>query len=497
MISILCIDDSPEEQDLVAELVRSGDADVKFRACFGGKDGIACVRDVAFDCVFLDLRLDGESGLDVLAELRELRPNLPVIVLTGRGNEEAATQAFLAGAAYYLPKRDLTGPTLWTAIDRVLERTTIERELKSKREALERSNRLDAVGQLAAGIAHDFNNQLGALRYCIEFLKHSAVTESSKDKVRTALSVIQDSRNLAGRLLALSKQGDLLAQTGSLAGTLDDLDNLAAAAVSGAAKLEVGAPDTDVYVHCDFGQLLNVLLNLILNAEDAIKTSGQPGIIKVLVHSSDDQVWITVRDNGLGMSKDVLAKCTDPFFTTKQNRNGTGLGLAMAQSFVNDNSGELLLHSSIGEGTEVIVVLPMCVKPEHETARPVSVPRPEHSDARILVVEDQIVLARITREIIEAQGYAVELAVSAEKALEFLQNDPKVDLVVTDLKMPGMSGFELAKKVRQNFPDIKVIYLTGYDDSPEGNEQEVPGPVLQKPVEPQDLLATIGKVLAN
>ncbi len=496
MISVLLIDDSPEERELISDMVYQRDATTTVTACAGGEDGVAQAKAHIFDCVLLDLRLDGEDGLEVLADLRLARPNLPVIVLTGQGSEQAATDAFLAGAAYYLSKNNLIDRTLWTAIDRVMQFAKVERELKSKREALERSNRLDAVGQLAAGIAHDFNNQLGALRYCVEFLKSSAATDASKEKIRTALKVIEDSKNLASRLIALSRQGDLMATSVSLTDVMEDLRTLAAATVTDSVTLDIVEPEADIYSYFDGFQFLNVLLNLILNADDAIKANDRIGTITVTARRDAGQVRVSVQDNGCGMPQGTLAKCTDPFFTTKKDRNGTGLGLAMAQSFVKDNSGELLMYSTEGEGTEIIVVLPVGDKPSVSGREAVSVPDPVTSDARILVVEDQLILAMMTKEIIENHGYDVDLVTSGEKALAYLDAHPKVDVLITDINMPAMNGFELAQKVRQMKPTVQILYLTGYSDNPEHHSEDVLGPILQKPVEPNVLLASIAQALS-
>jgi len=190
MSTILIIDDSPEDRELFSSMLREADPGIAVIACNDGQDGVTKASQQALDCVLLDLRLDGEDGLQVLKNLQDVRPSLPVVVFTGQGSEQAAAEAFVAGAAYYLPKRDLTSETLWTAVDRVIQKAAVDRELKSKRDAMERSNRLDAIGQLAAGIAHDFNNQLGALRYCIELFKSSATTDKAKEQVQAAVRIV-------------------------------------------------------------------------------------------------------------------------------------------------------------------------------------------------------------------------------------------------------------------------------------------------------------------
>lgn len=497
MTTVLIIDDSPEERELLTDLLHQHDPGIGVTACVGGADGLAQATWKIFDCVLLDLRLDGEDGIDVLTRLKKARLALPVIVLTGQGNEATATDAFVAGAAFYLPKSGLTSETLWTAIERVIQQAETERELKAKREAMERSNRLDAVGQLAAGIAHDFNNQLGTLRMSIELLKEVAVTAKSKEHVGTAIKIIDESAHLATRLVALSRQGDLFAADVFLRDALEDTRALAAMSVAEQVILDMARVDTDLVVHCDPGQLLNAVLNLILNANDAIVSKGEIGTISVTASQGVNEVSIRVKDNGVGMRQEVLDKCSDPFFTTKRDRNGTGLGLAMVQGFANENGGRLILNSTPGVGTEAILVLAQGTKtaPRDKIA-PVVTPH-AFANANILLVEDMFVLAAMTQDVLEDAGFTVNLVSDAEKAIAYLGDGQTVDLLITDIKMSGMNGFDLAKQVRRDHPGIKTIYLTGYSDTTELQREELLGPILQKPVEPEELIATIKKILAE
>lgn len=497
MTSILIIDDSPEDREQFSMLLEQAEPGAKVVCCSGGDDGVPASKEHSFDCVLLDLRLDGESGLDVLAKLQNARATLPVIVFTGQGSEHAAAEAFVAGAAYYLPKTGLTAQTLWTAVSRVIQQAATDRELKSKRDALERSNRLDAVGQLAAGIAHDFNNQLGALRFCIELMKDEAVTDKLKERAGTALKVIDESTNLASRMVSLARQGDLLAKNVPLQGSFSDLNALASASVSEHVIVEVSPPGDDLIVFCDPGQLINALFNLVLNADDAIKANGEIGLVSVKARRHEGKIHITVKDNGIGMSEDVVSKATDPFFTTKNDTNGTGLGLAMVQSLTNENGGELLIQSTEGRGTEVTLVLPV----GEDTPIAVDNDAPsiaaQRGAARILIVEDKFFLAQTTKDFLEDKGFSTKLVRDAEQALALLSSGFQVDLILTDIGLPKMNGFELANEVRQEYSDIGIVYVTGYADSAKQRQQDLCGPILQKPVHPEDLVATINDVLSH
>ncbi|MEP2641579.1 response regulator [Roseobacter sp.] len=491
MASILIIDDYPEDRELLADLLNDADPDTTVQSCTDGTADLAKITACALDCVLLDMCLDGEDGLQVLASIGGVRRSLPVIVLTGQGSEKDAVEVFVAGAAYYLPKRNLTTKTLCTAVMRVLKQAQIERELKEKRVALERSNRLDAVGQLAAGIAHDFNNQLGALRMSVELIKDAVVTDRAQSHVNAALKVIAEASHLATRLLSLFRQGELVGKDVALVDVFSDFQTLASRSVADPVLLHISDITDDMVVHCDPNHLLNALLNLVMNANDAILEKEVIGTIRVTAERIDNEVHIVVADDGAGMSEDVLQTCSDPFFTTKLDRNGTGLGLAMVQNFAVEARGALFFQSTLREGTAVTLVLPKGARMAMAHPSPPQDNMLPHSGAHILLAEDQLMLAMMTKELLESEGMQVSLVNDAADALEFLTTNSAVDLLITDLKMPRMSGIELAKEVRVQWPHIKIIYTTGYADNPDHNASEILGPILQKPVEPNELIARI------
>ena len=496
MISILLIDDNADDLEYIGDLLLQASPDVFIKECQNGADGLTEAANSVFDCVLLDLRLDGEDGIDVLEKLRAERPLIPVIVLTGQGSEQSATAAFVAGASYYLAKNDLAKDMLWTAVTRVIHQAKTESELKSKREAMERSNRLDAVGQLAAGIAHDFNNQLGTLTMAIQRIRDTADNMQSDAYVDIAFKTIDESRLLASRLLSLSDQGALHARNVDMHDLFDDLRALTTSTVAKNIQLNLAETDKELVAFCDRGQLVNAVLNLILNAGDAVIAKPGSGTINVTAERAHGKVRITVQDDGVGMSEALLTKCSDPFFTTKQDRNGTGLGLAMVQSFANENGGSLILKSTLGVGTEATLVLPEGQKPEIAENDLVQQATQNTSVAHILLVEDQYDLAKMTREVLSEAGFSIDLARDADEAIAYLTIQNQISLLITDVKMPGMNGFELARYVRKNHPSIKIMYLTGYAEKPELN-QVFFGPILRKPVDSAKLIATIKDVLAG
>ncbi len=496
MTAILVVDDNSDDLEQIEDLLRQLDPDVQVTCCEGGASCADHLEKADFECVILDLHLDGEDGIDVLTKIHEQKPALPVIILTGQGSEQAATRAFVAGAAFYLPKHGLEPAPLWAAVQRVIRHAENKRELQAQREALERSNRLDAVGQLAAGIAHDINNQLGTLRLSVELLKNAVATDQGRRHINTCLTVIGESTRLASRLISLSRQGDLLSTSVSVQQTLEDLRALALVSMKYGDVLTVECVDDDMGVHCDSGQFLNALLNLVLNANAAIASQGRSGKIQVAATQDSNKIKISIKDNGVGMKKEVLEKCIDPFYTTKEGRNGIGLGLSMAQSFVNDSKGALIINSEIGVGTEVIIELPSFQVSAQKSRNTSGKPENSSSSVSIVLVEDNALLGITTKEVLEEAGFAVNIFPNALGALDYFARRQKVDILLTDVKMAGMNGFELGAKVREKWPSVQIIYLTGYADNPEHEGQVLLGPVLQKPVDPDRLIKKIHSVLA-
>ena len=490
MISILVIDDSPEDRELLEYQLTTTGKDVDVVLCSDGMSAVERIKSRRFDCVLLDLRLDGEDGLEVLANIRGFPLQPPVIVLTGQGSEKTAVEAFVGGAAYYLPKQSLDADTLWTALNRVLEQGRTARELETKRDAIERTKRLEAVGQLTAGIAHEFNNQLSALKYCHELLKRSVQSDRAHGQLDTANSIIEQSALLAARLITLSPASKTKTDNVPMKLVFSDLASLLQTSRYGKAKVRIQTPSDTTFANCERGQLLNALWNLVVNADEAIGAERTDGVLNISASHTEHEVWITVKDNGVGMSEDALSKCTEPFFTTKELGDGAGLGLAMVQGFVNESKGSLFLKSVLGEGTEATLVLPRGHgAPGHidKSAHDASATK---SMARLLIVEDQAMLAVMMKEFLEPCGYDAKIAVDSAAALEQLRTEP-FDMLITDIQIPGMDGFQLAKTARTFLPKLPVVYLTSYAEHTPETQQHVQGPILLKPVIPEELLSVV------
>ena len=398
-------------------------------------------------------------------------------------------------------------------------------EQEKNRQQVERTSRLDALGQLTGGIAHDFNNLLATVQYALD-LAQTADTHARQTYIETAQQSVRRGSELTKRLLAFAKQQPGLSSSNAIEEIIDDFRSLCIPLIEAAIEVDFIIEETDLWVYCDTAQLGNALLNLILNARDAVLRSGEGNRITVLVRaineldvdatlrneqantyvakglcaeqSFDDErsdntafryIEIAVTDNGPGMTEEVKRRAIDPFFTTKSTNSGTGLGLSMVYGFIQQSGGELRIYSEPEQGTTIRMLLPRGT-PSGARERPsVRENIPRGNGEKILVVEDEIRLAILTRDLIRSLGYKVETATNGTEALALLDNNTDVRLVLTDIVMPGgLNGFMLAEAIREKHAKMPIIYMSGYTAYSNEDMGNVVAPMLQKPC-PLDVLA--------
>ncbi|WP_190323879.1 ATP-binding protein [Salipiger aestuarii] len=376
------------------------------------------------------------------------------------------------------------------------------------RQREERSSRLDALGQLTGGVAHDFNNILATIDYAVQLaLPHA--DDAGRRYLDTAAQSVRRGADLTARLLAFAKRQSGAPGSHRVTDVLAEFRDLAVPAIEERIELLFSAPPEGLHVHCDLPQLENALLNLVLNSRDAIRSSGpgSGGRITLSVREVHDlidpdiashgdpvprRVEFTIADNGPGMTDDVRKRATDPFFTTKPEGAGSGLGLAMVYGFAETSGGTLALYSVPGAGTTVRLTLPAgtpegnVVAPEHRT--PVTVAGHE----RILLVEDEPALVDLVAETLRALGFDVVTARSGDIALDILQADKTVDLLLSDVVMPGrLDGVALARAARRLYPTLPVVFMSGYTGAVRAEDLAELGVILQKPCARSELARTL------
>jgi PAS domain S-box-containing protein len=400
---------------------------------------------------------------------------------------------------------------LFTAFIRdISERKTSEEQRLALEERLRQSERLEGIGRLAGGIAHDFNNILAVVMNYSQFVEDTLPAESEvRDDVVQIRLAAERGATFTRQLLTFAHRGAVNPQDVQLNTILTGLRTMLQRTIPKSVAIDLQlAPDLWT-VQIDVGQLEQLLLNLIVNAADAMPDGGTVLIQTTNVDSSGDvpsgltsgrYVRLDVTDNGHGMSKDVIARAFEPFFTTKPKGKGTGLGLATAYGIVQQAQGAISIQSVVGRGTAVHVHIPaqVGVEPELEGIRAAVVPQSAPSAAMVFVVEDEAAVRKSVVRILSDRGYSVLQAPGPTNAVELARLwGGSVDLLLTDIVMPEMSGDELARKLRETRPHLRVVYMTGYSGGIDTAALRIDGAVIQKPFTRDSLLAAVEKALAD
>lgn len=371
---------------------------------------------------------------------------------------------------------------------------------------------MEALGKLTGGVAHDFNNVLQVLRGNLELLESRHGRDAwSAERLNNAIDAVDRGAKLAAQLLAFGRQQPLAPVVINPARQLRAMDDLLRRALGEAIEIESvvagGLWNTAVDPH----QLENVILNLAINARDAMPEGGKltlelsnatldDGYVSALPDVPAGQyVMLAVTDTGTGMSPEVMERAFDPFFSTKREGEGTGLGLSMAYGFVKQSGGHIRLYSEVGEGTTVRVYLPRSTGTAVEPAR-VKAGALKHGNETILVVEDDAKVRETVVDLLSGLGYAVLKANNAEQALAVVESGVHIDLLFTDVVMPGaLRSTEMVQRAVQTLPALKVLYTSGYTQNAivHGGRLDPGVELLSKPYSRQQLAFKIRQVLGS
>ena len=402
------------------------------------------------------------------------------------------------------PIRDNDGSLLGFAkVTRdITERKAALESLERTREALFQSQKMEAIGQLTGGLAHDFNNLLMAVLGSLELLRKRMPAESQQLRLLdNALLGAKRGATLTQRMLAFARRQKMDSRSIDLAVLVQGMTDLLTSTLGADAEILVRFPPSLSKATADENQLELALLNLCVNARDAMKKGGRIVISAHEERVGEDMaglcagryVCLTVTDSGEGMRPEVLARATEPFFTTKGVGKGTGLGLSMVHGMAQQMGGRLVLKSKLGEGTTAEIWLPVAVSEETQAVESgAPAPAPEIRSLRVLAVDDDRLVLFNTAAMLEDMGHTVVEAGSGEDALEALRRE-NFDLVVTDQVMPKMTGVELMQNVEQEWPRLPVILATGFAELPQG--ARVRTPMLSKPFTEAELAEVLKAVM--
>jgi PAS domain S-box-containing protein len=351
-------------------------------------------------------------------------------------------------------------------------------QLQIAQEALRQSQKMEAVGQLTGGIAHDFNNMLAVVMGSLELLgKRLAGSDARAHRyVDAAAEAARRASLLTQRLLAFSRQQPLQPEAVDANKLVAGMSDLLRHSIGADIRLETVLAGGLWRTHADPNQLENIVLNLAVNARDAMPNGGRLTIETQNAHLDDrysaehpgtvsgQYVLIAVTDTGIGMSAEIIEKAFEPFFTTKEIGKGTGLGLSQVYGFVKQSGGHVKIYSEIGQGTTIKIYLPRLLSSFNESAAAVADHHLPLGEARevVLVVEDEPAVRRFSTEALRELGYQVLEADGAAAALRLLDAHPEIVLLFTDVVMPDINGAKLAAEARRRRPDLKILFTTGY-----------------------------------
>jgi len=468
----------------------------------------------------------GRSAYDGLPKLTAYRslPNAPLVVAVTLDKDAA-----LAPIAFVRPVLSIMAliismltlccmalGMLWIERQRIqIALDAARRERESAREQLVHNQRMEALGRLAGGMAHDFNNVLQTILSATAAIKTATDDPALRRIVDNLTNAAERGASVTRRLLAFSRRGALNSEPVDIPVLLSDIANVLAHTLDPTITLKIIADPKLPSILADKRQLETVLINLAINARDAMapndggsltiaaateRISPQDG--RRLGLKPGDYVRLSIADSGVGMDEHVLARATEPFFTTKPQEKGTGLGLSMAKGFAEQSSGAFQLQSRLGIGTTVTLWFPVVAAGEQPAQidelranpPPASTPAPLQNQMRVLLVDDEATIRHLLAENLTARGWAVTTAADGGSAQKFFEAGKRFDLLITDLSMPGGDGFNLIAQARAHQPRLPALLMTGDQDDASRerlSSTEAAGPFrfLQKPVRTDDLAA--------
>ncbi|WP_235037606.1 MULTISPECIES: PAS domain-containing sensor histidine kinase [unclassified Novosphingobium] len=354
------------------------------------------------------------------------------------------------------------------------ERWQAQQETERAREAMAQAQKMEAVGRLTGGVAHDFNNLLTIIRASADLLKMPTLTPEKRERYLNAISDTADrAAALTSQLLAFARRQSLKPEIFDVGERIAAMLPMFETSVGTPIEVKIDAGETAV-VNADLNQFEAAVLNLVINARDAMPAGGALSVSSKIVqslppvrgHSAAPGQFVAVRveDNGSGIAAETLKSIFEPFFTTKGLNKGTGLGLSQVHGFAKQSGGEIDVESRVGVGTAFTLYLPIAKVEQIVAGAPtLRVRREGLLTKRVLVVEDNEAVARVARDMLEELGQIVTLAENGEAALSLLEGGPaKFDLVFSDVIMPGISGLELAQRIAKRCPGLEIVLTSGY-----------------------------------
>ncbi|MDR3702077.1 MAG: response regulator [Candidatus Sulfopaludibacter sp.] len=463
----------------------------------------------SWDIAISDFALADFGALQALHTIHEKAIDLPVIVVSGKIKDSDVLSALKAGAADHMTRSNLM--RLNAAVEREIRAAKSRRDRIRLEEQFHQAQKMEAVGRLAGGVAHDFNNLLTVITGYSDLLLTS---RELKDNQRTALEEIRRSAERGGalthQLLAFSRRQPMVSRAVHVNDLIIQIEKMLRRLIGEDIDLITIPAATQDTVTADPGRLEQVIMNLVVNARDAMPQGGKLTIETATIHLGDNfsakhlgvpagpHVTVSITDTGVGMDEETQSHLFEPFFTTKGPGSGTGLGLATAYGIIRQSGGSIGIFSEVGAGTTARIYLPLA-ETKGQTATEMAPSDSALSGVEtILVVEDEARVRKLIVDVLTSRGYHVMEATRGEEAIRLCkQLKGKIDLAVIDVVMPEMSGPDLVKQVAPVCPKMRVLYISGYTDEAivhHGIPQSGAA-FLQKPFMPDSLSRKVREVL--
>ena len=479
-LSVLIVEDSEEDADLIVLELKRGGYDPEFRRVDTAEGMLRALDEKPWDLVLSDFSMPRFSLSEALAMVQRQEVDIPFVIVSATIGEEAAVEAMKAGAHDYVLKHRLG--RLVPAIQRELRESVLRRERRALEEQLRRAQKMESLGLLAGGVAHDFNNLLTGIMGNASLVMETAYLDSGvRGMLQDIIRASERAADLTRQLLAYAGKGRFVVQRVDASAVVRDISELIRSSVPRTVDLSLDLQPGLPQLECDPTQIQQLVMNLILNAVEA--TGERPGRVLVATGIRDigqaepaakfrpappppgRYIEVQVSDNGCGMSEAVKAQIFDPFFTTKFT--GRGLGLSAALGIVHGHKGVIAVESAEGRGSTFSVLMPAIAAPaapkEPESAASAAV---ETGAGVILIVDDEDLVRRAARATLEHFGYTVfEAADGRDGADVFSRLHDRISAVLLDLTMPRMDGHEVWRYIRRIRPDMTVVISSGFEEA--------------------------------